>query len=71
MKSQPSLLKKSNVIRIVRMSTRINMGDKKYMIVCPFHLERTRSCEVNEKTMTFYCFSCGKKGDIGWKIRRQ
>jgi len=59
------------IFRIVRMNTRVNIGGKKYLIVCPFHLERTRSCEVDEETMTYYCYSCGKKGDVEWKVRRQ
>lgn len=60
-----------NVYRIVRMKTRVNIDNDKYLMVCPFHLERTASCEVNERTMTYHCHSCGKMGKVDWKPRRK
>lgn len=63
------LLTMTNVYRLVRMNSRIRICPQKYKIVCPFHLERTPSCVVNEKTMTYYCLSCGKSGDVDWKLK--
>ncbi len=31
---------------------------------CPFHEDRTPSFAVYPKTGTFYCFGCGKRGDV-------
>lgn len=31
---------------------------------CPFHQEKTPSFSVNDKDKFFYCFGCGKSGDV-------
>lgn len=33
-------------------------------IHCPFHDDKTPSCRIYEETNTFYCFACGKSGDV-------
>lgn len=33
-------------------------------ILCPFHNDNNPSCQIYYKTNSFYCFSCGKGGDI-------
>lgn len=38
-------------------------GDSWYCS-CPLHVDKTPSLAVNEKENYFYCFSCGKGGDI-------
>ena len=35
---------------------------KGYVGVCPFHKEKTGSCNYNEDKDAFYCFGCGAKG---------
>jgi DNA primase catalytic core len=45
------------VSRYVRL-THANKG------LCPFHEERTPSFSVNIKGQYFYCFGCGKGGDV-------
>jgi hypothetical protein len=34
------------------------------MIHCPFHHEKTASCKIYDKQNKFYCFGCGKNGDV-------
>ena len=34
------------------------------MILCPFHREKTPSCCVNVGSGRFYCFGCGRTGEI-------
>ena len=33
-------------------------------ISCPFHAEKTPSCKVYDGERGFYCFGCGKSGDV-------
>lgn len=33
-----------------------------YVGVCPFHTEKTGSCNYNVEKDTFYCFGCGANG---------
>lgn len=35
-----------------------------YKARCPFHTEKTASFHVSPSRQTFYCFGCGKKGDV-------
>ena len=37
---------------------------KNYFALCPFHSESNPSFSVNPNTGWFYCFGCGKKGNI-------
>lgn len=40
------------------------------MVICPFHAEKKPSCALYEDTNSFYCFSCGEKGDyIGFVMK--
>lgn len=38
--------------------------DAKPVVCCPLHDEDTPSCRYYENTSSFYCFGCGKGGDI-------
>lgn len=44
-----------------RYGYQINRGG---FISCPFHSEKTASCRIYPKTNTFYCFGCGKGGNV-------
>ncbi len=35
-----------------------------FLMLCPFHEEKTPSFSVDAQNKTFYCFGCGKKGTI-------
>lgn len=37
---------------------------RRYKICCPFHKERTPSCEVNPKKGVYHCYGCGASGDV-------
>jgi len=32
--------------------------------LCPFHLEKTPSCKVDDVKGTFHCFGCNERGDV-------
>lgn len=38
--------------------------DLSHVVKCPLHDEATPSCRYYDETNTFYCFGCGKGGDI-------
>jgi hypothetical protein len=38
-------------------------GRKIGFTLCPFHLERSASCKVDDNKGSFYCFGCGETGD--------
>jgi len=37
---------------------------KRLVGLCPLHLERDASFKVYPETQTFYCYGCGKGGDV-------
>jgi hypothetical protein len=44
-----------------------------FVCLCPFHVETTASCHVNEEKRFFKCFGCGQAGDAFtfWGLIRQ
>src|SRR5919198_4637954 len=46
-----------------RTALRRTSGSR-FMGRCPFHEERTPSFSVNPAEKLFYCFGCGKGGDV-------
>lgn len=45
---------------------RVNLSHrgKNFIGICPFHSEKTPSFSVSPEKKMFYCFGCGKGGDI-------
>lgn len=37
---------------------------RKYMVCCPFHEEKTPSCEIDIDKGLYHCFGCGSSGDV-------
>ena len=40
-----------------------NSAGTTFFVCCPFHSEKTPSCQVNDDQGRFHCFGCGAKGD--------
>lgn len=40
------------------------VGEHQYKCLCPFHAEKTPSFSINTKDRIFYCFGCGKEGNL-------
>lgn len=53
--------KRSDIAEIIKQHINLNENNK---ALCPFHEERTPSFSVNTKGQYFYCFGCGKGGDV-------
>jgi len=60
----------SNIVDVVgqRTSLRRSSGTR-YMGRCPFHDERSPSFSVNSDLNVYYCFGCGKGGDVVTFVR--
>lgn len=42
---------------------KIKRSGRAWMSLCPFHGERNPSFAMYEDTNSYYCFTCGEKGD--------
>ncbi len=42
----------------------IRRSGRNYFCLCPFHQERNPSFYIYPETNSFYCFGCGKSGDV-------
>ena len=52
------------MVEIVGARTQLRKVGARWTGRCPFHEERTPSFSVNAADKLFYCFGCGKKGDL-------
>src|SRR5438046_9912771 len=54
----------ADMIAVVSGRTQLRKTGGRYLGRCPFHEERTPSFSVNSTDKLFYCFGCGKGGDL-------
>ncbi|MER3410454.1 MAG: DNA primase, partial [Thermoleophilia bacterium] len=54
----------ADMLDVVGARTHLKKAGARYMGRCPFHEERTPSFSVNPAEKLFYCFGCGKGGDV-------
>ncbi len=55
----------SDIVEVVSQRTALRRtSGQRYMGRCPFHEERTPSFSVNPVEKLYYCFGCGKGGDV-------
>jgi len=55
----------ADMLEVVSARTALRRASgTRYMGRCPFHEERTPSFSVNPADKLFYCFGCGKGGDV-------
>ena len=54
----------ADIIDVVSARTQLRKAGARYVGRCPFHDERTPSFSVNAQDKLFYCFGCGKGGDL-------
>jgi DNA primase len=52
------------MVEIVSARTQLRRSGARWTGLCPFHDERTPSFSVNPQDKLFYCFGCGKGGDL-------
>ena len=49
---------------VMRQYTALKRSGHGYKCLCPFHSEKTPSCQVYTDSQSFYCFGCGAGGDV-------
>ena len=54
----------ADMLDVVGARTQLKKAGARYTGRCPFHEERTPSFSVNPVDKLFYCFGCGKGGDL-------
>jgi DNA primase len=54
----------ADMVEVVQARTQLRKAGARYTGLCPFHDERTPSFSVNPQDKLYYCFGCGKGGDI-------
>lgn len=55
---------KSNIVDIVGQYVQLKKTGKNHTGLCPFHNEKSPSFSVAEDKQMFYCFGCGKGGNV-------
>jgi DNA primase len=54
----------ADIVRVVGEYVRLKKTGKDFSGLCPFHQEKTPSFTVSSIKQIFYCFGCGKGGDV-------
>jgi DNA primase len=54
----------ADMVEVVSARTSLRRAGARYTGRCPFHEERTPSFSVNATDKLYYCFGCGKGGDV-------
>ena len=54
----------ADMVEVVSGRTQLRKAGPRYVGRCPFHEERTPSFSVNAQDKLYYCFGCGKGGDV-------
>ena len=53
-----------NIIDVISRYSALRRTGKEYTGSCPFHEDRQPSLRISDEKQIFYCFSCGRKGDV-------
>ena len=59
----------ADMVAVVQERTQLRKAGARWTGRCPFHEERTPSFSVNAHDKLFYCFGCGKGGDVVTFVR--
>ncbi|NLV37231.1 MAG: DNA primase [Clostridiaceae bacterium] len=54
----------NDIVDVVSEYVRLEKRGKNYFGLCPFHREKTPSFSVEDVKQIFYCFGCGKGGNV-------
>jgi DNA primase len=54
----------ANIVDVVSQYVQLRKSGQNHFAHCPFHEDKTPSFSVNEKKQMYYCFSCGRGGNV-------
>jgi DNA primase len=54
----------ADIVRVIGEYVRLKKSGQNFSGLCPFHQEKTPSFSVSAVKQMYYCFGCGKGGDI-------
>ena len=54
----------NDIADVVSRYTDLRNAGKELTGCCPFHDDKNPSLRVSQEKQVFYCFSCGRKGDV-------
>src|SRR5207249_9296415 len=55
---------KPSIIAVIGERVALRKAGKEYVVLCPFHPDKSPSFSVNEEKGVFHCFACGESGDV-------
>ncbi len=55
---------KVDLVKVVQEHVRLTKRQKDFWGLCPFHQEDSPSFKVNPQMQSWYCFGCGRSGDV-------
>lgn len=58
------LRRQADIVRVIQDYVPLKKKGSNWMACCPFHQEKTPSFSVNPSKDIFYCFGCGKGGNV-------
>lgn len=62
--SARAVKERNDIIEVIGRYTDLRNGGREHKGSCPFHEDRNPSLQVNGDKQKFYCFSCGRRGDV-------
>src|SRR5882672_6431298 len=58
------LRRQADIVRVIQDYVQLKKKGANWMACCPFHKEKTPSFSVSPTKEIFYCFGCGKGGNV-------
>ncbi|MCE5335542.1 MAG: CHC2 zinc finger domain-containing protein, partial [Desulfobacteraceae bacterium] len=53
-----------DIVEVIGRVVPLRRSGKRHVGLCPFHQEKTPSFQVDAENQLYYCFGCGKGGDV-------
>lgn len=54
----------SDIVEVMSADIPMRQKGRTFWCCCPFHEEKTPSCQVDPTTQRYYCFGCKENGDV-------
>ncbi|WP_161878830.1 DNA primase [Alkalibacterium sp. MB6] len=59
-----SIREQTDIVQVVSQYLQLRKSGQNHFASCPFHDDKTPSFSVSEKKQIYYCFSCGRGGNV-------